>query len=181
MGVSSAKRAQVAVRRSRAIAMRLEGRSYDQIAQELGYSSRATACKDVTRATEIAILEQRAGVEVLREQELMRLDQLWQEVWRVLKTEHYVLSQGRIVERAQSDGTVAGLLDDGPVLQAIDRLLKIQERRSKYLGLDAPVRHEVTLDELDDQIRTLTRELGLSVTVEAHETPRAEETEEDQG
>lgn len=169
------------MRRAAAIQLRLEGKSYEQIATELGYASRAAASKDVTRATEAAILEQRAGVEVLREQELMRLDALWQEAWRVLRTEHFILHQGSVVEREADDGTIIKMLDDGPVLQCIDRLLRIQERRAKYLGLDAPTRHEVTIDELDDQIRTLTRELGLSVTVEAGEAAGAEEAQEDQG
>jgi hypothetical protein len=31
------------------------------------------------------------------------------------------------------------LADDGPVLQAIDRLIRISERRAKLRGLDAPV------------------------------------------
>ena len=180
MGASRGRMAATAQRRAAAIQMRLEGKSLDQIAAELGYASRGAASKDITRATEAAILEQRAGVEVLREQELMRLDALWQEVWPLLKTEHFVLHQGGEVEIEQGDETVR-VIDDGPVLAAIDRLLKIQERRSKYLGLDAPVRHEVTIDELDDQIRTLTRELGLSVTVEAGPTPGTEEAQEDQG
>lgn len=180
MATSRPRQAATAQRRAAAIRLRLEGKSYEDIATELGYSNRASACKDITRATEAAILEQRAGVEVLREQELMRLDALWQEVWRVLKTEHFVLHQGGVVEIEQGEQLVR-VIDDGPVLAAIDRLLKIQERRSKYLGLDAPVRHEVTIDELDDQIRTLTRELGLSVTVEAGPTPGTEETQEDQG
>lgn len=181
MAASRGRQAATAVRRAAAIQLRLEGRSYEAIATELGYASRAAACKDITRATEAAIIEQRAGVEVLREQELMRLDALWQEVWRVLKTEHFVLHQGSVVEREDDDGGLIKMIDDGPVLAAIDRLLRIQERRSKYLGLDAPVRHEVTIDELDDQIRTLTRELGLSVTVEAGSAAGTEETEEDQG
>jgi hypothetical protein len=35
------------------------------------------------------------------------------------------------------------LEDDAPVLAAVDRLLRIQERRAKLLGLDAPVRADV--------------------------------------
>ncbi|MFC6575537.1 hypothetical protein ACFQBS_02020 [Planomonospora parontospora] len=45
-------------------------------------------------------------------------------------------------------GTEEGVaLDHGAVLAAMDRVLKIMDRRARLLGLDAPARHEVlTLD-----------------------------------
>ena len=53
------------------------------------------------------------------------------------------------------------LLDDGPVLQAVDRLLKIADRRAKLLGLDAPKRVEVSdgTPDLDAAVRELEAEL----------------------
>jgi hypothetical protein len=36
------------------------------------------------------------------------------------------------------------IIDDAPVLAAIDRLVKIEDRMSKLLGLDAPVQSEVS-------------------------------------
>lgn len=48
-------------------------------------------------------------------------------------------------------------------LQAIDRLLRISERRSRLLGLDAPVRTRVgtiTLDAIESEIERLERELA---------------------
>lgn len=173
-GPLKAQRANVAERRAKAIQMRLAGDSYDTIANTLGYSDRAAAHKDITRALEASLAEQRAGAEVLREQELLRLDALWREVWQVLKTEHYILYQGATIQHGE---TV--LLDDGPILQAVDRLLRIQERRAKFLGLDAPQRHEVTLDELDDQIRRLTAELGLPDPTQAGQVPDIEASTSD--
>ena len=41
-------------------------------------------------------------------------------------------------------------------LMAIDRLLRVMERRAKLLGLDAPKRYEIT-----DSIRRLAEESGL--------------------
>ena len=41
-------------------------------------------------------------------------------------------------------------------LMAIDRLLRIMERRAKLLGLDAPKRYEIT-----DSIRRMAEEAGL--------------------
>jgi uncharacterized small protein (DUF1192 family) len=68
-------------------------------------------------------------------------------------------------ERRNSDNEripiMEDLLDDAPVLQAIDRLLRIQERKADLVpGLKAPKRMEVvTLDWLDAQIAALTAEV----------------------
>ncbi|GAA2395473.1 hypothetical protein GCM10010404_61300 [Nonomuraea africana] len=64
------------------------------------------------------------------------------------------VSQGRVVRLGQpfidddgnaavDDGRGEPLEDDAPVLAAIDRMLKIQERRAKLLGLDIPVKQLV--------------------------------------
>lgn len=56
--------------------MRLAGASYQQIADELGYTSRGAACQDISRALEQAVAEQTRSVESYREEELQRLDAL---------------------------------------------------------------------------------------------------------
>jgi hypothetical protein len=173
MGVSKAQRASTAARRAKAIELRLSGVPYESIAEQLGYASRGAACADITRALEQSIAEQRTSAEVLREQELLRLDLLWQEAWRILKTEHYILHQGTIVDK---DGKP--LIDDGPLLQTMDRMLRIQERRSKFLGLDSASKHEVSISEIDDEIRRLTAELGSAAPTEAD---RAEDAEDEEG
>jgi len=38
------------------------------------------------------------------------------------------------------------LEDDGPVLSAIDTILKIESRRAKLLGLDAPVKTDLNVN-----------------------------------
>jgi hypothetical protein len=157
MPASRAQRAATAKRRNAAIAMRLAGATYDQIADDLGYASRSAAFVDITRALEINLAEQRRTTDLFRQEELQRLDALWARAWMVLERHHVTVSHGRIV--CGDDGDP--LLDDGPVLAAIDRLLKIQERRSKFLGLDAPTKHEVvSMDVLDREIQRLTAELG---------------------
>ncbi len=159
MATPKAIRVSVAQRRTKAVQLRLEGKSYQQIADALGYSSRSAACVDVTRALEAAVAEQRTSVEALREEELQRLDLLLVEAWAVLKRAHVTVSHGKVI--VDEDGNK--ILDDGPVLQAIDRVLKIQERRAKFLGLDAPVRHEVvTMDAIDAEINRLNVELAAA-------------------
>lgn len=134
MPASKAQRAATAERRAKAVAMRLAGVDYDTIAQRLGYASRGAAYTDIDRALQTRLAEQRHGADVLRQQELARLDRLQAAAW-----------------------TAAASGD----LKAIETVLKVIDRRCKLLGLDAPVRHEVvTLDAIDAEIARLTAELA---------------------
>jgi hypothetical protein len=171
MPASRAKRADTAQRRRQAIDMRMAGASYQRIADELGYTSRGAACQDISRALEQAVAEQTQSVEAYREEELQRLDLLLAEAWAILKRDHLTVSHGRVV---YDDSTGQPILDDGPTLSAIDRILKIQERRAKYLGLDAPTRVEaITIDSIDAEIAKLAAELEGTQTREAEATPGA--------
>lgn len=162
----------IAKRRADAVNMRMAGAGYQQIADELGYNSRGAACQDISRALEANIAEQHTAVEVLRETELQRLDILWADAWAVLKREHITVSHGRTI---MDERTGEPLLDDGPVLSAIATLLKIQERRAKYLGLDAPTKVEaITVDALDAEIRRLAAELETDQAREASGVAPAE-------
>ena len=161
MPASKAQQAAVAERRKKAIALKLAGLDPQAIADQLGYPDRHTVCQDIRRALEANIVEQKASREQLREMELMRLDQLTVEVFRVLKARHYVVTQsGRIVDDPR---TGAPMTDDGPVLHAVDRLLKIQDRRAKLLGIDSPQRVEVlSLDAIDAAIADRNAQLAAA-------------------
>lgn len=137
MGTSRAKRAQVAERRRRAIELRIQGHTWDEIADRLGYRSKAQACNDVTRALQQNTRDLNLAVDKLRALELARLDRLQQIAWEVLERPHVAVSHGRVVTVKTADGREVRLPDDGPKLAAIDRLLKIADRRAKLLGLDA--------------------------------------------
>jgi hypothetical protein len=153
--------------------LRSQGWPFERIAGELGYASRGKAYEGVQRAlAEIP----REGVEELRQMELERLDRLYLAALEVLERKHLTVSHGKVIsrfvglerdedgiERLDDDGKTISIyedvLDDGPILQAIDRALKIQERRAKLLGLDAPAKLEVlTLDAIDSEIRKLQAE-----------------------
>lgn len=158
-----------------AAALRAKGLSFQRIANELGFSSKAKAYEAVQRA--LADLP-REGIEDLRRMELERLDGMYQAAMDVLEREHVAISQGKVVrrrvgtevdefghERLDDEGKpiplYADVLDDGPVLQAIDRLLKVQERRAKLLGLDAPTKVEMlTVDAIDAEIKKLQAEFA---------------------
>lgn len=144
-------------RRARCVELRTQGKDWQAIADELGYSSPAVACKDASRALEQAVLQQNRNVDLMRQEELQALDALLREAWTVLKREHVTVSHGKVII---DETTGEKLLDDAPVLQAIDRILKIRERRAKLLGLDAPMKVEaITVDALDRAIAELAAEL----------------------
>lgn len=118
-------------------AARLRGRSmsYRAIADAMGYESHTSAMDAVKRALDAAPAE--AAPEV-RKMELGKLDHMETIVLGVLERLHVTVSNGNVM---RLDGQP--LQDDGPVLAAVDRLVKIQDRRSKLLGLDAPVKADI--------------------------------------
>lgn len=96
----------------------------------------------------------------MRMMELRSLDELEWLAWQTLKTSHVVVSQGRVV---LDEDTGVPVTDDRYTLETIDRILKIKERRSKLMGLDAPIRREViTMDSIENEIKKLETELAAS-------------------
>lgn len=133
-GTPKAVQADVAARRAKACQMRRDGHTWQEIADTLGLGSRSEAYNDVARALDEARKELRESAEQFRELELERLDNLERTVREVLAKQHvHVSASGRVVKG--DDGVT--IVDDGPTLQAVDRLLKIAERRSRLLGLDS--------------------------------------------
>jgi hypothetical protein len=150
----AAEQAAVAQRRTRAIARRIDGATWQQIADaEPGYSDRAAACKDVQRALEAARTEMAETAEELRQLEVERLDRLIRAAVGVLDRRHVVVSHGRIVREGKpyvtdegtaeiAEGAGSPLIDDTPTLQAIDRVMRLSESKRRLLGLDAPAKAE---------------------------------------
>lgn len=142
-------------REARAIELRRNGATYPQIAERLSISE-AGARKIVKRVLDRMVTE---AVPDVRKLELDRLDQLHVQALLVLQREHVVVSGGKAV----LDQAGRPIRDDGPTLAAIDRLLKVQERRARLLGLDAPTKVDMTLltiDQLDSQIADLEQQLA---------------------
>jgi len=170
MAPRRAVKAATADRRARLIQMRIDGKSFDECARTLGYSSRDHATKDFTRALEANLAEQSTSMEVWRELEVLRLDKelerldaLYEQVEAVLARQHVTVSVGRVVELNGEP-----IPDEGPFLQAVDRLLRIEdarrrnaERRAKLLGLDSAQKVEVlTIDAIDAQVAELNEQLA---------------------
>lgn len=103
---ASERRIESAQRRAKALDLRKAGASYELIARECGYKNRSRAHEAVNRA--LRALTQDRAAEVLN-LELERLDRLLFGIWETAR---------------------------GGELAAIDRCLRIMERRSALYGLD---------------------------------------------
>lgn len=143
---------------AQAAALRARRMTYQQIADELGMASKSSAYEAVQRALRDALSE---PAEQARQMELDDLDRAQRAVLEVLERNHVTVSHGRVVRRLvgyerdddgeyvlDEDGKRIGVyedvLDDGPILQAVDRLIKIGESRRKLLGLDAAQKMDVS-------------------------------------
>jgi hypothetical protein len=124
-----------AERDAEAARLRSRGLTYRQIAAELGVDV-ANAHRAVKRALDAVVAEPAADAVAF---ELERLDALYARALEVMESHHVTVSNGRVV--ALNDEP---LPDDGPVLAAIDRLVRISESRRKLLGLDSPTKMAVS-------------------------------------
>lgn len=103
---ASPRRIDAAERRAKALDLRKAGATYDQIAQQLGFSNRGNA----QRAVQTALKEITAdGARDVLTLELERLDAMLLGLWQQARKGN---------------------------LGAVDRALRIQDRRARYLGLD---------------------------------------------
>ena len=97
------------------------------------------------------------SVEDYRKLEMKRLDTLHQKAMEVLEAFHPLVNAGQVVRDTIDDEygnpiinseteqvLTRRLQDQAPLLQAIDKVLKISERRSRLLGLDMPTKVAAT-------------------------------------
>ena len=147
-------------RDARAYDLFRRGLSYRQITAEIGYRSPNAAFEAVRRAARDNAsdpLEAAAARQVF----LDRLQDYRRSAQRVLSTRHYVAStqSGKVVHGP--NGTP--LLDDDPVLRALDRLLKIDDMELRIRDLYPAVKSRVeviTEDVVDAEIARLAQEIG---------------------
>lgn len=141
-----------------AVELRRRHLNYKQIAAQLGYASLSSAYDAVQRGLADQCAE--ASDEV-RRMELDRLDDIARGFQRVFATRHYAASvTGKIARHPE---TGEPLIDDGPVIQAGLALLRVMERRAKYLGLDAPAKSRIEVvgaEQVESEIARLEAELA---------------------
>lgn len=123
----------------RALEMREAGKTYQAIADELGMTV-GGAFDALKRGIEQRRLLCDEKADIVRDIELQRLDFLLDKAMTVINRFHVHVVAGTVVK----DDNGERVENDAPVLAAIDRVLKIQERRARLLGLDAPERKDLT-------------------------------------
>lgn len=137
MAPNSADDHAIEARRLKAWDLRVQGKSYRQIAEETGVSG-FTAFHDVKAMLDKARQETNDTVEHHRSIQLARLD--------------------------KAIAVLMPMLDNPETaLQAMDRLDKLERRRAELLGLDAPEKHAVLTAESGDVTPAKAREIMSSL------------------
>lgn len=113
---TSPRRLTARERERQALSMRLQGKSFEQIAHSLGLHDRGAAYKAVRRVLSRLAAEAQADAIALRALELERLDAMLAGLWPAV----------------ESGDT-----------RAVHVAIEVCERRSKLLGLDAPAKQEI--------------------------------------
>lgn len=124
---SGAKKAEQAEKRKRALALREANLSYEEIAQAMGWKHRETARRFVERALKATYQE---PADEVRRLELRRLDRLARDWWPLAI--------------ARKDKKTGEELPPDP--EALDRLMKLMDRRAKLLGLDLAQPRQVNVN-----------------------------------
>jgi hypothetical protein len=110
--------------RRRALQLRVSGLTFDEISDVMGLGNRGAAYKLVNGALEDTRKEIREDAERYVAEDLHRIDRLMRAIWPMAL-----------------GNTQTGTAPD---LKAIDRVEKLLARKSRMLGLDAPVRAELS-------------------------------------
>jgi len=131
-----------AQRDAQALRLKARGLSLQQISDRLGYGGHANVSRALDRAVQSIV---GPDARLYYEQQMLTLDDLTVKVYDILDGEHPLVSDGRVVR--DEDGNA--YLDPDMTLKATDRLLRILERRAKLLGLDAAIKMEATVHQVD--------------------------------
>jgi hypothetical protein len=126
-GTIAEQQAMVA-RRAECFKLRMQGHTFPDIAQALGYNSKQSAWADYQAALRDARDDYTDDLEELRAFELARLDAIAARAWAY---------------------------DGIGEIKALDVLLKVSDRRARLLGLDQPIKHELSMSLLDAEIARL--------------------------
>jgi hypothetical protein len=131
------------------------GLNFPEIARQLNYKDRGSAYKACMAALKSQVME---DAEEVRSLEVSRCDEMLQAIWPTVTAP--LLLAGEDENEVPSKTLVARLTKQH---EAMDRALRIMERRSKYLGLDSPVKTEVSgqITVTDDQFTQALTEWAL--------------------
>jgi hypothetical protein len=144
------------------------GLSYRQIAEQVGYKTPSAAFTAVRRAARDNVMDP-VEADTARQVFLDRFQDYRRAAQRILATRHYVTSQkGEIVTGPGPDKLP--LIDDEPVLRALDRLCKIDDMELRLRDLWPAARHRVEVID-DDVARMLADEAEREIARLAADDP----------
>jgi len=152
--VNTSGRLTAAQKARKAIDLRCQGVSWDDVAIQCGYANAPNACRAVRQA--LARYPSQS-VDELRAIEDLKLDRLEQEVWRQYRTVRWATCSRGLV----TDADGSPVPDNSHRERWASILLRVYERRARLHGLDKPVSIRLAGDEdaLDAEIEELIVEL----------------------
>lgn len=121
------------MRASTALQLRAQKLTYEEIAQQCGYSDRSACHRAVQRELDRVVVK---NVDELRREELYMLDTMHRECW------------GLFIDKANKGR-----------LFAADRILAISERRAKLMGLDLDPKNSAMINQV--LVREMPQGYGL--------------------
>lgn len=115
----ASKDTEMALKRRKAVALRVAGATYEQISEKLGFAHRSSAYRLVKEAMD----ETKEATEIetshLRDLEIMRMEAIKLELWRMIMDK-------------------SGKFSVNQKLRAVDRYTSVSARLAKLAGLDQP-------------------------------------------
>ena len=142
---------------NRALQLRIEGKTYQEIANEIGYAKATSAHRFVMEAIQ-AINEQMAEkVSELRTLELNRLDRLIQKLEKSHKLKEVIKEIGRGSKKT----TIKVKEREVDTISFIYAYIRLMDRRAQYIaGLNAPKQFEADVGgKLKEQMEVASVEL----------------------
>ena len=143
-----------AQRRAEIMRLRLDGLTLEEIGTHMGMG-RENVHHSITRALESMT---KKPAEDLLAMELSRCEELLAQAMETVRAFHPLIANGKVVyapvlddngqpmrDPATGEVLTTVLEDKAPKLAAIATCVRVLERRSKYLGLDAPIRAQTDL------------------------------------
>ncbi len=155
-------------------AARLKAMNWDllDIAEHLRLTDSETGEPDPKRAAAavrrgLAMVHQ-FTVDEKRTEQLHSLEMMKKHLWESLDREHILVQQGKVIFH---DGVP--MEDRRFTLETMDRIVRIEERQAKLLGLDATTRLSIEADQIGGEISSLIALINQTeTTVErVDETP----------
>lgn len=171
-------------KRMRAVDLRVHGKNWQQIADEVGYSGPNAAHKAVSEY--FRMYPRNEDAEELRRAENLKLDALEDKYWDIIRSDHVTVNAKGIVERYVMENGKRKILrdetgefvyrevgdrvlpvyetvplrDDDPTIKCLNGLLQVYARRARLNGLDRPVKVEIEDSSIDQEIIDLVNQMA---------------------